>query len=254
MLLAVDIGNTNITLGAYNSNILEFTARLATDTRKTDDQYAVEIKQLLSLYGIEPGDIEDCIISSVVPSVGKSISRAVSKLCQIVPLTLGPGVKTGLNIKIDNPAQLGADLVAGAVGAIDSYKMPCVIIDMGTASTVSVLDRNGAFLGGVIAAGVRLTLKALTENTAQLPAIPIEAPKSVIGSNTTESMQSGLVYGTASMIDGLLEKITAELGETPTVLATGGLSKEVISHCKTNIIYNENLLLEGLRVIYEKNR
>lgn len=254
MLLAVDIGNTNITLGAYNSNILEFTARLATDTRKTDDQYAVEIKQLLSLYGIEPGDIEDCIISSVVPSVGKSISRAVSKLCQIVPLTLGPGVKTGLNIKIDNPAQLGADLVAGAVGAIDAYKMPCVIIDMGTASTVSVLDRNGAFLGGVIAAGVRLTLKALTENTAQLPAIPIEAPKSVIGTNTTESMQSGLVYGTASMIDGLLEKITAELGETPTVLATGGLSKEVISHCKTNIIYNENLLLEGLRVIYEKNR
>ena len=254
MLLAVDIGNTNITLGAYNSNILEFTARLATDTRKTDDQYAVEIKQLLSLYGIEPGDIEDCIISSVVPSVGKSISRAVSKLCQIVPLTLGPGVKTGLNIKIDNPAQLGADLVAGAVGAIDAYKMPCVIIDMGTASTVSVLDRNGAFLGGVIAAGVRLTLKALTENTAQLPAIPIEAPKSVIGTNTTESMQSGLVYGTASMIDGLLEKITAELGETPTVPATGGLSKEVISHCKTNIIYNENLLLEGLRVIYEKNR
>ena len=254
MLLAVDIGNTNITLGAYNSNILEFTARLATDTRKTDDQYAVEIKQLLSLYGIEPGDIEDCIISSVVPSVGKSISRAVSKLCQIVPLTLGPGVKTGLNIKIDNPAQLGADLVAGAVGAIDAYKMPCVIIDMGTASTVSVLDRNGAFLGGVIAAGVRLTLKALTENTAQLPAIPIEAPKSVIGTNTTESMQSGLVYGTASMIDGLLEKITAELGETPTVLATGGLSKEVISHCKTNIIYNENLLLECLRVIYEKNR
>ena len=254
MLLAVDIGNTNITLGAYNSNILEFTARLATDTRKTDDQYAVEIKQLLSLYRIEPGDIEDCIISSVVPSVGKSISRAVSKLCQIVPLTLGPGVKTGLNIKIDNPAQLGADLVAGAVGAIDAYKMPCVIIDMGTASTVSVLDRNGAFLGGVIAAGVRLTLKALTENTAQLPAIPIEAPKSVIGTNTTESMQSGLVYGTASMIDGLLEKITAELGETPTVLATGGLSKEVISHCKTNIIYNENLLLEGLRVIYEKNR
>ncbi len=254
MLLAVDIGNTNITLGAYNSSILEFTARLATDTRKTDDQYAIEIKQLLSLYGIETDDIEDCIISSVVPTVGKSISRAVSKLCQIVPLTLGPGVKTGLNIKIDNPAQLGADLVAGAVGAIDAYKMPCVIIDMGTASTVSVLDRNGAFLGGVIAAGVRLTLKALTENTAQLPAIPIEAPKSVIGTNTTESMQSGLVYGTASMIDGLLEKITAELGETPTILATGGLSKEVISHCKTNIIYNENLLLEGLRVIYEKNR
>lgn len=253
MLLAIDIGNTNITLGAYNSNFLSFTARLATDIRKTDDQYAIEIKQLLSLYDITTDDIEDCIISSVVPAVGKSIGRAVSKLCQIVPLTLGPGVKTGLNIKIDNPAQLGGDLVAGAVGAIDAYKMPCVVIDMGTASTISVLDKQGAFLGGVIAAGVRLTLQALTENTALLSSIPIEAPKSVIGTNTTESMQAGLVLGTASMIDGLLEKITSELGEVPTVVATGGLSKEVIAHCKTNIIYNENLLLEGLRVIYEKN-
>ncbi len=253
VLLTVDIGNTNITLGAYNSNFLAFTARLATDTRKTDDQYAIEIKHILSLYDIKSQDIEDCIIATVVPSVGKQISQAVAKLCQIVPLMLGPGIKTGLNIKIDNPAQLGADLVAGAVGAIDNYKMPCVVIDMGTASTISVLDKNGAFLGGVISAGVRLTLKALTENTALLSSIPIEAPKSVIGSNTTESMQSGLVYGTAAMIDGLLEKITDELGENPTVVATGGLSREIIVHCKNNIIYNENLLLEGLRVIYEKN-
>ncbi|MBQ4120371.1 MAG: type III pantothenate kinase [Clostridia bacterium] len=254
MLLTVDIGNTNITLGAYNSNFLAFTARLATDTRKTDDQYAIEIKHILSLYDIKSQDIEDCIIATVVPSVGKQISQAVAKLCEIVPLMLGPGIKTGLNIKIDNPAQLGADLVAGAVGAIDNYKMPCVVIDMGTASTISVLDKNGSFLGGVISAGVRLTLKALTENTALLSSIPIEAPKSVIGSNTTESMQSGLVFGTAAMIDGLLEKITAELDEVPTVVATGGLSKEIIVHCKNNIIYNENLLLEGLRAIYEKNR
>ena len=253
MILAIDAGNTNITLGAYNSNFLAFTARLATDTRKTDDQYAIEIKHILSLYDIESQDIEDCIIATVVPSVGKQVSQAVAKLCQIVPLMLGPGIKTGLNIKIDNPAQLGADLVAGAVGAIDNYTMPCVVIDMGTASTISVLDKNGAFLGGVISAGVRLTLKALTENTALLSSIPIEAPKSVIGSNTTESMQSGLVFGTAAMIDGLLEKITAELGENPTVVATGGLSKEIIAHCKNNIIYNENLLLEGLRAIYEKN-
>lgn len=253
MLLTIDIGNTNITLGAYNSNYLAFTARLATDSRKTDDQYAIEIKHILSLYDIESGAIEDCIIASVVPTVARSISHAIAKLCGIVPLMLGPGIKTGLNIKIDNPAQLGADLVAGAVGAIDSYKMPCVIIDMGTASTISVLDRDGAFLGGVISAGVRLTLKALTENTALLSSIPIEAPKSVIGANTTESMQSGLVYGTAAMIDGLLEKITAELGEKPTVIATGGLSRDIIQHCKTNIIYSENLLLDGLRAIYEKN-
>ena len=253
MLLTVDIGNTNVTLGAYDSDALVFTARLATDPRWTDDQYAVEINNVLYLYNQELGDIEDCIIASVVPSVGRSISNAVSKLCHIVPLMLGPGVKTGLNIKIDNPAQLGADLVAGAVGAIDAYTMPCVIIDMGTASTISVLDKNGTFLGGVIAAGVGLTLKALTENTSLLPSIQIEAPPSVIGSNTVECMQAGLVYGTAAMIDGLLEMITEKLGENPTVVATGGLSKEIIAHCKFDIIYNENLLLDGLRAIYEKN-
>ena len=254
MLLTIDIGNTNVTLGAYDGNILAFTARLATEQRKTSDQYASEIKSMLSLYELDAAEIEDCIISSVVPMVGKSISGAVSKLCHIVPLMLGPGVKTGLNIKIDNPAQLGADLVAGAVGALESYTMPCVVIDMGTASTVSVLDRNGAFLGGVIAAGVRLTLKALAENTAQLTSIPIEAPQSVIGANTVECMQSGLVYGTAAMLDGLLDRIETQLGETPTVVATGGLSKEIITHCSHNIIYNENLLLEGLCAIYEKNQ
>ena len=253
MLLTVDIGNTNITLGAYNGNILTFTARLSTEQHKTADQYAVELQSMLALNGYAGDDIEDCIIASVVPQVGKSMSNAVSKLCHIVPLMLGPGVKTGLNIKIDNPAQLGADLVAGAVGAIDAYTMPCVVIDMGTASTISVLDRNGTFLGGAIAAGVRLTLKALAENTAQLTSIPIEAPSSVIGSNTVECMQSGLVFGTAAMLDGMLEKIAEELGEDPTVVATGGLSREIITHCKTDIIYNENLLLEGLRVIYEKN-
>lgn len=253
MLLAIDIGNTNITLGAYDSNILAFTARLATEQGKTADQYAIELKSLLSLYNIETEEIEDSIISSVVPQVAKSISAAVSKLCHIVPLILGPGVKTGLNIKIDNPAQLGADLVAGAVGAIDAYTLPCVVIDMGTASTVSVIDENGTFLGGVIAAGVRLTLKALAENTAQLTSIPIEAPPFVIGKNTVECMQSGLVFGTASMLDGLIEKIEQELGQTPTIVATGGLSKDIIPHCKSNIIYNENLLLDGLRVIYEKN-
>lgn len=253
MLLTIDIGNTNITLGAYDGTVLSFTARLATELIKTSDQYAVEMQSLLNLNGYGGEDIEDCIISSVVPQVGKSVSNAVSKLCHIVPLMLGPGVKTGLNIKIDNPAQLGADLVAGAVGALDSYTMPCVVIDMGTASTISVLDRNGAFLGGAIAAGVRLTLKALTENTSQLTSIPIEAPDSVIGTNTVECMQSGLVYGTAAMIDGLLDKIEKQLGEEPTVVATGGLSKEIIAHCKRNIIYNENLLLEGLRAVYEKN-
>lgn len=254
MLLAIDIGNTNITLGVYSEDVLCFTARLATAQGTTADQYAVEIKNILELHGLEFTKIEDCIVSSVVPSVGGAVCNAVSLLCDIVPLELGPGVKTGLNIKIDNPAQLGADLVAGAVGAISEYTLPCVVIDMGTASTISVIDKNGAYLGGVISAGVRLTLKALCENTAQLPSIDIVAPKSVIGSNTVDCMKSGLIFGTAAMIDGILDRISDELGEIPTVVATGGLSKEIISYCKNDIIYNADLLLDGLREIYEKNR
>lgn len=253
MLLAIDIGNTNITLGAYKDDVLSFTARLATDTRKTGDQYAVDIKEILHLHELDFTLIEDCIISSVVPGVTAAINEAISKLCHIVPLTLGPGVKTGLNIKIDNPAQLGADLVAGAVGAISEYTLPCVVVDMGTATTLSIIDANGFFRGGVIAAGVRLTLKALSENTAQLPSIHIEAPNSVIGSNTVDSMKSGLVFGTAAMLDGLINRIEEELNCEVTIVATGGLSKDIISHCQHNIIYNENLLLDGLKEIYNKN-
>ncbi|MCQ2449715.1 MAG: type III pantothenate kinase [Clostridia bacterium] len=253
MLLAIDIGNSNITLGGFTDDVLCFTARLATDSRMTGDQYAVMIRDVLDLYGQNPADIEDCIISSVVPPVANAISKAVSRLCEIVPLSIGPGVKTGLNIKIDNPAQLGADLVVGAVGAITEYTLPCVVIDMGTATTLSVIDKNGAFIGAIIAAGVHLTLKSLCRNTAQLPAIDIKAPKSVIGTNTVDSMKSGLVLGTAAMLDGLLDRIEDELGEIPTVIATGGLCQEIIPHCRRNIIYNENLLLDGLREIYERN-
>lgn len=253
MLLAIDIGNTNITLGLFEEDLLKMTARLATDPRKTADEYAIDIKDVLSLHGEDVREIEDCIISSVVPAVGSAISSAVALLCHTVPLMLGPGVKTGLNIKIDNPAQLGADLAAGAVGALNEYTMPCIVIDMGTATTISVLDRNGAFLGGTIGAGVRMTLKALAEGTAALPAIGISSPKSVIGRNTVDCMQSGIVLGTAAMLDGIIDRIEEELGETATVVATGGLSKEIISYCKNDIIYNENLLLDGLRLIYEKN-
>ncbi len=253
MLLAIDIGNTNITLGLYDEEILKVTARLATDLRKTADEYAVDIKDVLSLHGEEISEVEDCIISSVVPTVGASVSSAVALLCDTVPLMLGPGVKTGLNIKIDNPAQLGADLAAGAVGALHEYTMPCIVIDMGTATTISVLDRNGAFLGGTIGAGVRMTLRALAEGTAALPAIGVTPPKSVIGKNTVDCMQSGIVLGTAAMLDGLIDRIEEELGESATVVATGGLSKEIINYCKNDIIYNENLLLDGLRLIYEKN-
>lgn len=253
MLLAIDIGNTNITLGLFEDSILRMTGRIATDQKKTSDQYVIEIKDIIELHGENVAEIEDCIICSVVPVVGSAVSAAVALLCDTVPLIIGPGVKTGLNIKIDNPAQLGADLAAGAVGAIAEYTMPCIVIDMGTASTISVLDRNGSFLGGAIAAGVKLTLKSLAQGTAALPSISVSSPKSVIGHNTIDSMQSGIVYGTAAMLDGMIERIEEELGEPATVVATGGLAREIITYCKKDIIYNENLLLDGLRLIYEKN-
>ena len=253
MLLAIDIGNTNTTLGLYEEERLLFTSRLATDKTRTEDQYAIEICDVMKLNGYEAKAIEDAIICSVVPQVCASVSNAISKLCNIVPLILGPGVRTGLNIRIDDPAQLGADLAAGAVGALAEYTMPCIVIDLGTATTISVLDKNGAFLGGVIAAGIGLTLEALTAKTAQLPSVHIEPPPSVIGKNTADCMKSGLVFGAAAMLDGMIEHIEAELGEKAAIVATGGRAKQIVSCCKREIILNENLLLDGLRIIYEKN-
>lgn len=253
MLLCADIGNTNITLGIYNNDDLLFTARLATDKSRTADQYAVEIKDVLEINGVDYSKVDSAAISSVVPSVGGAVEDALLKLCKVKPLVIGPGVKTGLNIKIDNPAQLGADLVAGAVGALSKCKTPCIVIDMGTATTVTVLDKDGALLGGAIAAGVRLTLDALANRTSQLPYIDIKAPKSVIGTNTVDCMRSGLIFGAVSMIDGLIERIENELGQPAYKIATGGLSREVIKHSKFEIDYNDNLLLDGLKIIYNKN-
>ncbi len=253
MVLAIDIGNTNITLGGYKAADIQFVSRIATDPRRTADQYAVEMYDIMRLAGCDITTVKGCVIASVVPTVCTALTGAVKKLAGLDPVVIGPGVKTGVNIKIDNPAQLGADLVAGAAGVLGKYKMPCIIIDMGTATTLSVLDREGTFLGGSIAAGVGLTLNALTSNTALLSEISIEAPKNVIGRNTVESMQSGLVLGTAAMIDGLVSRIEAELGEECTVVATGGRAKQIVSHCGRKIELDDNLLLDGLIKIYNKN-
>ena len=252
MILTIDIGNTNITLGGYKQDKLQFVARLATDTSLTADQYAVQLSSILQLHGYM-GEVRDAIIGSVVPTTGNAITGAIKLITGKAPIILGPGVKTGLNIKLDNPAQLGADLAAGAVGALGKYKMPCIIIDMGTATTVSVMDKDGAFVGGVIAAGIRSTLDALTSKTAQLPAINIEAPKSVIGKNTVDSMKSGLVFGAAAMLDGIVDRVLEETGEEATVVATGGLAEMVVKNCKREVIIDNDLLLEGLYKIYKKN-
>lgn len=254
MILTVDIGNTNITVGVYYDAVLKTVFRMATDTRATSDEYAVRISNMLSLKEIDKNEIEDAIICSVVPSTGNAVFSALCEITGKKPIMLGPGVKTGLNIKIDNPAQLGADLAAGAVGAADKYKMPCIIVDMGTATTVSVMGKNGEFLGGIIAAGIRSTMDALTSQTAQLPAVTIEEPSSVIGKNTAESMRSGLIIGAAAMLDGIIDRVEETLGENASVVATGGLSELVVKHCKRQITTDKNLLLEGLYKIYLKNK
>lgn len=253
MLICVDIGNSNITIGVFDKENLKFTARLATDSRRTSDQYAIEIRDIIHIYEIERTEITSAAIASVVPTVGSAIERAIERLFGIKPIVLGPGVKTGLNIKIDNPAQLGADLAAGAVGALAKYPTPCIVIDMGTATTISVIGKNGEFLGGVIAAGIKLTMEALTRGTAQLPSVGLEAPKKTIGTNTIDCIKSGLIVGQASLLDGMITRIERELGITATVVATGGLAPEVVRHCEREIVLDDNLLLDGLRIIHDKN-
>lgn len=254
MVLAVDIGNTNITIGLYNKNELMFVSRVATDRNKMPDQYAVEFSAIFHLKGIQCFDFEGAIISSVVPELTNTIKTAVASITKQNVLLIGPGIKTGLNIKIDNPAQLGADLVAGAVGAISKYPLPCLVLDMGTATKISVIDKNGTYLGCTISAGVKLSLSALSAGASQLPAISLEAPHSAIGTNTITSMQSGTVLGTAAMIDGLCKRIEKSLGdEVRTVAATGGIAESIIKYCDTEIIYDENLVLDGLKFIYDKN-
>lgn len=253
MVLTVDIGNTNITLGGYIDDKLSMVARLETRSGKTADEYAASIKDILDLNKVD-GNISGAVISSVVPIVEDRINLALSKLFNIKPIILGPGIKTGLNIKIDNPAQLGADLAAGAVGALAKYTLPAIIIDMGTATTLTVISKNGEFLGGAIAAGVGTTLDALTKNTTLLPSVSVKAPKKAIGSNTVECMQSGLVLGTAAMIDGLIERFKAELCEQNiSLIATGGRAGEIIKYCNNKIILDDNLLLDGLYTIYKRN-
>ena len=254
MLFVIDMGNTNIVLGCVDGKKVLFEERIATKHTKTELEYAIDFKNLFEVYKINIMDVTGSIISSVVPPLTEVISRAVTKVLDLTPLIVGPGLKNGLKIAIDNPAQLGADLVVGAVAALAEHKPPIAIVDMGTATTISVIDENGRFLGGPIMPGVVTALDSMVTKTSQLPRISFDAPERVIGRNTIESMKSGSVYGNAAMIDGMIDRVEAELGMPVTVIATGGLAGVIIPHCKREIIYDESLLLKGLVVIYEKNR
>lgn len=254
MLLAIDIGNTNIVIGCIENDKILFKARIATDRSRTSDQYGVEIKNMLEAFGVHREDISDCIISSVVPPVFNSVRTGVIKVIGKQPLVVGPGLKTGLNIHTEVPSQLGSDRIVIAVAALAEYKAPLILIDMGTATTIEVIEPENVYIGGIITPGVMISLDALTNRTAQLPGISLDQPKQVIGKNTVDCMRSGVMYGTAAMIDGLIDRIEAELGHSSTIVATGGLARFIAPLCKRQITIDNDLLLNGLNILYKKNK
>ena len=253
MILTIDIGNSNIVIGGVENDEIVFEARLRTESTKTSDQYCVDLKILMEVYGVNSKEIEGTIIASVVPQVLNSMRTAIQKLTGKVPLVVGPGLKTGLNILLENPGQTGADLVAADVAALREHKPPLILIDMGTATNISVLDKNGAHIGGCIVPGVKLSMDALTEGTALLPGLQLDQPKRAIGRNTIDAMRSGIMMGTACMLDGMVERMEAELGCKTTVVATGGIAKFIIPMCKTPMIYDKDLIIKGLAALYRDN-
>ncbi len=253
MLLTIDIGNTNIVLGGYLNDRLVFTSRISTDATKTSDEYASKIKSILNLYDVKAPAISAAIISSVVPPLNHTFKTAVLKAYGVEPLLVLPGIKTGMNLKCDDPSTVGADLICACVASLNLYGAPSVTVDMGTATKIMALDKSGTFCGVSIIPGVNIGLKALASGTAQLPQISLEAPPSPLGKNTADCMRSGVVFGNASMIDGMIDRFFDEMGGEFPVIATGGLSSTIIPHCKHEIILDDELVLKGLNIIYKKN-
>lgn len=254
MILAIDIGNTNIVIGCCDDEKIYFIERLSTNIPKTELEYAISFKNVLEIYGIDPAQIEGGIISSVVPPITNIVRSSAEKVLGKPVKIVGSGVKTGLNILMDNPAQVGSDRIVNAVAAINEYPVPLIIIDMGTATTFCVVDEKKNYIGGMILPGVRISLDALTSRTSQLSRISIEAPKKTIGKNTIDCMKSGIIHGNAACIDGMVSRIERELGQKATILATGGLAKKIVPYCEQEIIIDDELLLKGLRLIYNKNK
>ena len=253
MVLAIDIGNTNIVIGCFEDKKILFVERVSTNRGATDLEYASVIRTAIHIHGYNSSTLTGAIISSVVPGITGIVRRAIEKYAKIKVLVVEPGLKTGLSIKVDNPAQVGSDLVVDAVAGINHYPTPLIIVDMGTATTVSVIDRTKSYIGGMILPGVAISADALTSRTSQLPRIAFEAPRNAIGRNTVDCMKNGIMYSSACALDGIIERIEEELGESCTVIATGGLASIVTPLCRRDIILDDDLLLKGLMTIYNKN-
>ena len=241
MILAIDIGNTNIVIGCCADGQVIFRERVSTNPTATVLEYAAMLKMAFDMNRADITAVDGAILSSVVPAVTLTMRDAVHKYLHLTPLVVGPGIKTGLRIHIDNPAQLGSDLVVDAVAGIHHYPLPQIIIDMGTATTVSVLDAEGGYRGGA-------------SRTAQLPKVAFELPKHTIGTNSVDCLKSGLLYGNAGALDGLIDRINVELNTPCTVVATGGLSSVIAPLCRNKIILDDDLLLKGLSILFEKNK
>ena len=254
MILTIDIGNSNINFGVFSGDEIKFVARIATETAKTEFEYAGAISNAISLSGIGKEDIDGAIISSVVPPLNNVMKCAVKLIYGIESILVGPGIKSGIKIQCDNPASVGADIICACVAAHYIYGSPSLIVDMGTATKMMVMNESGAFIGVSIIPGVMVSLDALARRTAQLPMVSLEAPKNVIGKNTADCMRSGIVFGNASMVDGMIDRIFEEVGATLPVYATGGLASVITTHCKHKITYDEYLVLKGLNIIYKKNQ
>lgn len=254
MILAIDVGNTNIVIGGLDDSGIYFTARISTDKSKTSDDYAAKMKNILEIYGIDRTAIEGGILSTVVPALAVVLGDAVEKLIGCRPMVVSAAMDTGVSIRMDNPKQTGSDLIVDAAAVLAEYPQPTLFFDMGTATTVSAIDQNGDYIGGMIIAGVELSLEALSNGTAQLPHISMEAPDKMLGKNTIDCMKSGVIYGSAAMVDGIIQRAEEEMGAPLTVVATGGIAKRVVPYCKREIICDENLTLKGLWLLYQKNR
>ena len=254
MVITIDIGNTNIVMGGFLNDELKFVSRIATDIKNTEDEYASKIRSILSLHDVTPKAVTGVIISSVVPPLNTVFKKAIELVYSVHPIMVGPGIKTGINIQCDDPSSVGADLICACVAAHHIYGSPSLIIDMGTATKMMIMNKSGAFTGASIIPGVIMGLKTLSSGTAQLPQISLEAPKSVLGKNTVDCMKSGVVFGNASLLDGMIDRFYEELGENLPVYATGGLAATVVNHCKHRITLDEDLVLKGLNILYKKNK
>ena len=255
MILTIDIGNTNIVMGCFLKDQLLFLERFSTEQESTALEYATIMREMLDLHEIKPSQILGGIISSVVPSVTNTVKLAAEKFTGARMLVVGPGIKTGIKLAVDDPAQQGSDLIVGAVAGVHSYPVPQIIIDMGTATTIGVISEGRNYEGGMLLPGVNVSLEALSRRAAQLPAISLQHPKVLIGKTTEDCMRSGIVYGTAGMLDGVIDRIREQFsGRTLSVVATGGNAPVIVKYCRNKIVYDKYLLMDGLWAIYQKNK